>query len=137
MIFRALEQSIDQYKIKVLVFSIQYAFKVLKYQYQYLILIYFSKFSWKRWSTNITMLIQNVLHSIVTFVECRIESVFTHVVYLSFSKVSWDHILDINVSNIFSSSRAWYGIIWYCQSWCVVSNKDKLQLPKYYSSLKN
>ena len=28
-------QSIDQYKIKVLVFSIQYAFKILKYQYQY------------------------------------------------------------------------------------------------------
>ena len=28
-------QSIDQYKIKVLVFSIQYAFKIMKYQYQY------------------------------------------------------------------------------------------------------
>ena len=29
------QKSIDQYKIKVLVFSIQYAFKILKYQYQY------------------------------------------------------------------------------------------------------
>ena len=33
---RILKQSIDQYKIKVvLVFSIQYTFKILKYQYQY------------------------------------------------------------------------------------------------------
>ena len=30
-------QSIDQYKIKVLVFSIQYAMEILKYQYQYTI----------------------------------------------------------------------------------------------------
>ena len=29
------QQSIDKYKIKVLVFSIQYAFKILKYQFQY------------------------------------------------------------------------------------------------------